>query len=380
MNEAPAPRLAWPALAPEAAYQALALSVLRAAKAGVAALTLDLPPDAPAPWVARLLLAARRLGLTLDPNEAQAPPRSNSFVYTKEEALTPFTPDACPYRTGKAILHAPQRAFLLRNDDEVALYRTASRDFSDEEIWQLLREKGQIYLDRSHAALHGDFAADFAATTLCEGCKSCERLPLCPGLHAISDENRFHRAEALVHTEIEALGGRLLDVGGGGLPYVALYRAALAQGRLRHITLIEPAPTAAMLAFAEEQGERVRLLPVPLESAPPPETRYDAILVLRSHNHLPRPFAAYARLSSWLAKGGKLVVADNLAYGVLRAREDFERAKSATQAQPFEHFRNDDLSAALVYLSALPLRLVSRHDVHPQTANQWLAVLDKANA
>ena len=364
---------------PENTYKALAYALLMARKKGLRRLSLKLGAAAAAPWVARLKLAALRLGLTLDLDEQAGPARSNSFVYTEEAEFPAFSPADCPYRAGRAQLLAPHRAFLLCDETHVVLYRTESRDFSTAEIWGVLREKGQVYLDESRQTLHGAFASDLAATALLSGCRACPSFTGCPGLHERVAENRFLAAAVALEARIGALGGALLDVGGGDLPYIEVYREGLRSGRIRSLTCIEPQPGALMERLAAEQPERVRLIRAPLAAAPPPPNLYDAILVLRSHNHLPTPFRSYECLLSWLAPGGKLLLADNIAYGVLRRRADFQRIKEETRTCAFEHLRNDDLPQALLYFAALPVTLSESTEITPETANQWLAVLDKAN-
>jgi SAM-dependent methyltransferase len=125
--------------------------------------------------------------------------------------------------------------------------------------------------------------------------------------------------------------------------------------------------------------------------------RFDHALVLRSWNHLRDPDRAAAAIVRALRPGGTLVVADNVAFGLLRSPSPpqvtptpsptLSPTPSPTPAPPptlapalapapapllWEHYRNDDAARAHALLARLPLELLERRDVAPGTSNQWL--------
>jgi hypothetical protein len=65
-----------------------------------------------------------------------------------------------------------------------------------------------------------------------------------------------------------------------------------------------------------------------------------------------------------------LLVVDNVAFGLLRGREQAARAERGPGA--LEHHRNASAAQAHRATEGLPLRLVERRDVGPGTSNQWL--------
>jgi SAM-dependent methyltransferase len=102
------------------------------------------------------------------------------------------------------------------------------------------------------------------------------------------------------------------------------------------------------------------------------EALADAVLVLRSWNHIADPDRALAAFARLLRPGGTLLVVDNVAFGLARTRQQQRRAERGPAG--FEHHRNDGAGEvhARVLRLALPLALAERCDVGPATSNQWL--------
>ena len=70
-----------------------------------------------------------------------------------------------------------------------------------------------------------------------------------------------------------------------------------------------------------------------------------------------------------LRPGGTLLVADNVAFGLLRSPGQAARAEAGPAR--FEHHRNHDAGAAEPLFAGHPLTLLARRDVGPGTSNQW---------
>ncbi len=94
------------------------------------------------------------------------------------------------------------------------------------------------------------------------------------------------------------------------------------------------------------------------------------MLALRSWNHLRRPAEALAPLVLALRPGGRLLVVDNVAFGLCRS--ELQRHRAETSTAIWEHYRNDDSPDAVRALQALPIDVVDEAQVVPEGANQWI--------
>ena len=100
--------------------------------------------------------------------------------------------------------------------------------------------------------------------------------------------------------------------------------------------------------------------------------QFDHVLVLRSWNHLRDPAVALARLIAALRSGGTLTIVDNIAFGLVRTREQAARGEGSDAG--FEHYRNDGACDAQRLCDDLDvdLDLLESREVTASTGNQWL--------
>jgi SAM-dependent methyltransferase len=105
----------------------------------------------------------------------------------------------------------------------------------------------------------------------------------------------------------------------------------------------------------------------------------DAAMLLRSWNHLRDPAQALDQLARVLRPGGRLLLVDNVVFGLVRDRQQLERAHALPLHQtPFEHFRNHDAPEAWALLQShwgAAVRLLELHAVVPGSSNQWLLLV-----
>ena len=227
---------------------------------------------------------------------------------------------------------------------------------------------GQVYLDRSRKDAPDDFPSDLVQLERSALCGSCPERPRCTGLWEPVFEDRFGRDDARVREIVAALAGDVLDVGCGDGPYDDLLAPLATSGRIRYVGL-EPAPArAARVGPRRTWGETLVQRVEDLPGEPP--GRFDHVLILRSWNHISDPARALDRLLAALRAGGTLTIVDNVAFGLARTRAQTARAE--TSPAGFEHYRNDDAGDAHRLAAPLPLTLLERRDVGPQTSNQWL--------
>lgn len=238
--------------------------------------------------------------------------------------------------------------------------------------------RGQLYLDVSDKARLDDFAADL---------KLLESLhaphgrgsALCAGVWQVAATQPFAAEEAALRAVLADLRGTIIDVGAGPVHYLRELQAGMDAGQVCYVA-VEPdraalrASKAALPAGLHLEGTGEQL---PLQSG-----CADALLMLRSFNHLRDPAQALREAARVLRPGGRLVLVDNVLFGLLRSEAQRQRAHAiAVSETPFEHFRNADARVAIDLMErALPgifdVRAV--HDVAAGRSNQWLVVAERA--
>ena len=289
--------------------------------------------------------------------------RSNSWnlVPTRDIARAPGAP--CPVKTDGTTSYDRGRTLFLRLKDRMRLYETQTRDFADVEVLRAKEEQGQIYLDVSKKLAPDDFATDLRKLTQVEECKACEARPSCTGCYRPVQGDVFSRDDALVHELLRGLSGDVLDVGAGE----GRYLSSIARDRVRYVAVD---PDRALMDRLSREHPWATFRSAAMEDVALAPASLDHALVLRSYNHLVSPRAVVERLTQALRLGGTLTIVDNVAFGLLRDRRQAGLAERGPAK--LEHRRNDDAERAHRVTQGLPLRLVRRHDVGPETSNQWL--------
>jgi MoaA/NifB/PqqE/SkfB family radical SAM enzyme/SAM-dependent methyltransferase len=309
-------------------------------------------------------------------------PRGNAFVY-RRLATHPDPGASAPCALAGAALAADRpmaRLLYVREGREVALHVTDTADFGDQEVMNTREDGRQVYLDaRTHAGPITDFRRDLRPVALEGPCRACPARPVrCPGRFAPHDADVFGAADAPLGALVAALRGRVLDVGSGPLRYEPLVRQAAARGDLVAYHTLDPHVAPADAPLRDLPG--AAHFAIDAESFAPDGVRYDTVLVLRAWNHLRDPAAALTRIGAALAPGGRIIVADNVAYGIVSSRAGAPGDAGAGEG-PFEHWRNDSSWDALARLAVQPgldLTTVEHHPVEPGRGNQWWLVLTNA--
>jgi SAM-dependent methyltransferase len=257
------------------------------------------------------------------------------------------------------------------------LFRTDSRDFSDEELLATKEREGQLYLDVSSKLAPDDFAKDLRKLTISAECSACEQRPKCTGCWEPVRGDVFTRDDAEVRSIVAGLSGRVLDLGGGEAGYLGALAGRAEAGSIDYVCVD---PDEAALAVLASRYPFARFIPGRAEDVGAELGEFDHVLVLRSYNHFADPGAVLAGALARLRVGGTLTIADNVAFGLVRSAAHAARAESAT-GNRFEHHRNDGAAEAARVVEKLltaprndhrSLRLLLRRDIGPQTSNQWL--------
>ncbi|MSP92273.1 MAG: class I SAM-dependent methyltransferase [Myxococcales bacterium] len=232
--------------------------------------------------------------------------------------------------------------------------------------------RGQLYCDVSSQERLDDFAAQLQALDAVHAPHALPDGRSCAGVWRVRAAEPFGAEEAALRAELVELMGTVVDVGAGPVRYLDVLRPAIASGRLRYVA-VEPDATAlrtlaaALPGAATLQG-RAECLPLRPAVA-------DAVVLLRSWNHVRDPAAAVRELARVCRPGAVVLAVDNVAFGLLRTPEQLRRAHAVSVAQtPFEHFRNDDapdFAAALARWAPGAFAVQDCHAVRPGGSNQW---------
>jgi len=296
--------------------------------------------------------------------------RANSFHLTLD-AVVGALPRAhwslCPVRPTAGAWPRGRYAFLRRGG-RVARFATATRDFADDEL-AAVADAGQLYLDVSGKEALDDFARDLVQLAPSAVCDGCPARGACAGMLDPDAGDVFTRDDARVREALAALRGVVVDLGCGEGPYADALDPAVSSGDVTYVGL-DPDP--ARVAVLRARWPRAQLHVAEAEAPPSGLPRPDHVLVLRSWNHLRNPVQVMETFAGSLPPGGTLTVADNVAFGVVRARAAARAAEGSAAA--FEHLRNDGAAEAhaVIARAAPGLSLVERRDVGPATSNQWL--------
>ena len=305
--------------------------------------------------------------------------RSNSLTYATERALPLLPGGGCPVHASP-LPYDLGRTLFLEDGERLIQHRTESRDFHDRETRRFKNELGQLYLDVSDKPAPDDFARDLRKLVPADRCLPCDRRGECAGAYRVVEEDVFTPADAAVRAAIAAAiavlppGGLCVDIGcGDDGRYADLWQGAVTAGRARYLG-VEPDEGRAeamrrRFAWAEVQS-------CPVEAVEVGGAPIDALLVLRSWNHLVDPAAALAPLVARMRPGAMLLVVDNVAFGLVRSAAQRQRCERSSAA--WEHHRNDESGEARAALAALPLEFVREAPITAEGSNQWVLELRRS--
>lgn len=225
--------------------------------------------------------------------------------------------------------------------------------------------RGQLYLDLSEAARLGDFAEELRLLAADD-----------VGIWRPQPGQPFAQEEQGLIALLDALRGVVVDVGAGPVRYTAVLRQRIRAGEVRYVAVEPDLAHLNNSAAALPEGTFVRGVG---EALPLADRCADAVLWLRSWNHLRDPAQAVREALRVAKPGAQLIAVDNVAFGLLRSAEQLTRAHAVTvEETPFEHWRNDGATEALQVICAQGGRRVAAEriaEVGIGTSNQWLLVV-----
>jgi SAM-dependent methyltransferase len=299
-------------------------------------------------------------------------PASNSFNLAPRSDVPRARSEACPLavrpeRIGELTGEMTDARFaFLRFKDRMRLFFANTRDFTDDEVARA-KASGQLYMDVSQKVSPDDFSADLRKLELEAECGACPELAHCPGCFRAVAVDVFSRDETRVKTLLGRLEGAVLDVGAGHAPYAAAVARAVESGRASYLALD---PDAARLELLKSRFPWARVRAGTLDDLVADPGRFDHALVLRSYNHFPDRDQALARLFELVKPGGRILVVDDVAFGLLRSREQTARAEGGPAV--FEHYANETAADAAERVIRAGFEVLERHDVRADGSNEWI--------
>lgn len=299
-------------------------------------------------------------------------PRSNAFHWVFEKVIGTVSHESgngCPVLADGTTPWDRGRHVFVRKGDKIARYRADSRDFTDVEIEATKHDLGQIYVDVSNKDAPDDFARDLRKLQRSAMCRGCGAESTCAGTFELVREDVFTRDDARVRELLSELRGDVLDLGCGEAPYADVLAPLIARGDIRY-TGIEPDAARIEALRARLPGAELRVGTAESLDAVVGDATFDHVLLLRSWNHLHDPDAAIAGIAKRVRPGGTVIVVDNVAFGLVRAKVQATRAEHGRAS--FEHYRNDSAALAHARFERLGWSALDRYDVGAQTSNQWL--------
>ncbi|MBI5500688.1 MAG: radical SAM protein [Deltaproteobacteria bacterium] len=312
---------------------------------------------------------ARRDAAELRPVSRPVP---NSLNWAPAAAEERLSLRACPVRAGRRAPPDPVRGIFVRTGPgRVRRHEAATRDFSDETLRTATRVQEQVYLEPSGAVLVTDFARELRRLRLAPTCRPCPARPLCGGVFERAPGASFRRARELLARILRSLSGSVLDVGCGLAPYRAALEPAVRAGRLRY-TGIDPGGGAARPApgFEFVRGT--------LEGFRPRGAKFDTVMALRSFNHLRDARRAMAKLAALAAPGGRVVLAEDVVFGVVRPPGGLEPVLVRDDL-PWEHRLNPSVEEAALLARGAGLCEASRAGTERTDSTLWVLVLERGD-
>ena len=262
---------------------------------------------------------------------------------------------------------SPERLLRVKKEQTIEWFATDTGDFNEEQIGTIRDSLGQLYQQVDDALLADDFASQFRKLVRVEG--------ETPPLFEAVDDNLFLEADRGVESVLRESTGAVLDVGCGHTRYDRVLRPKIDSGAIQY-TGVDPQPAPSVRSLVAETGST--LFEGGIEEMPLPRQAFDEVWVLRSHNHLADLWTAYTKIVRALKWGGRLLVVDNVAFGLVRSTGMQKAVKALGDLVPPEHLRNHTSDEALAFLSTFPLRLLEESPVTPEGANQWRLLFEKA--
>jgi len=300
--------------------------------------------------------------------------RANSFNFVRSTTVVPWTPtaDVCTAHQA-AGGRDPYRHLWLVEDDRLVLYSTDTGDFDRSEVERVKDEWSHLFVDRAPAGVLDDFVEGMRRVAPDAICDSCTHRADCGRRFRVVEGAPYAREEARIAQHIAGLRGRVLDVGCGEQLYQDVLAPLVRSGTVSYTGLDPDEHSLTRLRAVLPEG---RFHLGGIEDFHGQLASYDAILCLRSLNHVVDLDEALARMASLLKPGGSLLIVECTPFAMLRHAEQVAAADRAPRAG-HQHFRNVASEEVLPLAHRRSLRVVEHQPAARDTTNEWILVLQR---
>jgi SAM-dependent methyltransferase len=237
-------------------------------------------------------------------------------------------------------------------------------DFAAAEMAALMKLE-QIYAPRRGRQLGLWFDRDLTKLRVARLCRGCESRGSCPRIYVPVPDRVFARLERALKGIVGRLRGTVLEIGCGSIRFRELIMRRVKDGALRYVGIDPVLPTQTMPRGAT-------LLCRSIEDFSARDSSFDKILLLRSYNHIRSPAIAFPKIRRLLRPGGRLIVVDGSAFGLVLSR----RPRPARPGD-FEHFRNHTSAQAKAVLEGFGFTVIRETPITAASSNEWLLILRK---
>jgi hypothetical protein len=293
-------------------------------------------------------------------------PSPNSFNFAPDGEPESLEVDSCPILAGQKPPPDPVRGIALADEPgRIRRLHAASRDFSDETIRHVVRDLGQVYLDRASDLQLTDFSSELGKLVLSATCRACPKRVLCGGVWKERPGSSFEKAQNIVSGLLAGLEGSVLEVGCGREPDTSAYQPALREGRLRYLG-IDP----------RASGDDPGILKTTLEDFEWTGPLFDCVVALRSLNHLVSAREGLSKMTALMAAGGRLILAEDVVFSTVRSEERI-REIQARDDLPFEHRSNFFPAEVASMITDYGLKIVGEHSPEDTGSTLWILVCQK---
>ncbi len=265
--------------------------------------------------------------------------------------------------------HDPTRHAFVAGQG-LQLYATRESETTEPELLRLKFDTRQLYATDSQETDDTKLTASLRKLTLDDCCAGCSARSLCPGVFRESGADVFAEGMAERMEILDSIRGRILEIGSGEDVTFDYFRQRLAAGDISDYTAVDPA------CSSEIHERHFRFLKTSAEEMALGAGEFDAVIALRSLNHMYDLSKAVANMAAHLAAGGLLVIAEDDKFAELRSG-----AGNATCcAHPdvsHHHYRNMPLGHFVHFLETAGMAIELIKPATPATTMCWTVVARK---
>lgn len=304
--------------------------------------------------------------------------KSNSFDYEPVRVFREFSHSAteCSARDIGVHRSGSSRLVIVRLAERTLLCGTATRDFNDTEIRDCVHARGQLYLDVSQKIQWTNFASHLQQFIISPVCGDCADFPTCCGAFEACTTSFFLDDEMWIRRHLAGLGGRVLDVGMGQLPYLDVIEPAIRAGTLLYHGLD---PDQRVVDDARARQLPIELTCNRIETFEGNGARFNHIVAIRCLNHFEDLHRALDRMCALLLEGGTLLLIESLPLPLVRPRRMAKRSHLEADGG-FQHYQNlgsEDVIGAIY--GRHPLEIAWHRPVGRDTCDQWILLATRSS-